>query len=168
MTSRHVGQHNPFVEPDFVLPSMRPWSAADIGVLRVMDGTAWLAAVPVVSQASWRVESRPLSCDAWRHADTAISAIAAYAGGDAERVARHSLRRAHRHAGGFGLEWIATDGPFGWTRCAAAVAWSNRQFDRAALHRGPGEGWTTWHGWHAHGEQVSEGSEGCSSVRPVS
>jgi CelD/BcsL family acetyltransferase involved in cellulose biosynthesis len=131
-------EHNPYVEPDFVLPAMRAWGGADVGVLRVMNGTAWLAAVPVVSEPSWRgVPGRCLVV--WRHPYCYLS-NPLLAGGDVERVVAALIERGHRHAGGFGLEWIATDGPFG-----AAMRLQPRlvvisEFDRAALHGEDGDG----------------------------
>jgi CelD/BcsL family acetyltransferase involved in cellulose biosynthesis len=132
-------EHNPFVEPDFVLPSMRAWGAADIGVLRVMDGTAWLAAVPVVRQTSWR--SVPGRCLViWRHPYCYLG-NPLLAAGDIERVVAALLERGHRHAGGFGLEWIAMDGPFGAAMRLQSRVVEISEFERAALYGGPeGEG----------------------------
>ena len=129
---------NPFVEPDFVLPAMRAWRVQNVGLLRVMDGTGWLAAIPVVSVPSWRgVPGRCLV--AWRHPYSYLS-NPLIASGDVERVVTALLERGYRHSGAFGLDWIATDGPFGGALQQLSRVVRISEFGRAALHGGRANG----------------------------
>ena len=125
---------NPFVEPDFVLPATRAWSADDVAVLRVMDRATWLAAVPVQNVTSWRaVPGRCLV--AWRHPYCYLS-NPLVSPGNVESVVSALLRRGSRDTGCFGLEWIATDGPFGMALEQQPRVSEIARFDRAALYGG--------------------------------
>ena len=125
---------NPFVEPDFVLPAMRAWDVNDVAVLRVRNGATWLAAIPVQSVASWR--SVPGRClVAWRHPYCYLS-NPLVARGDVEGIVSALLARGHRDASGFGLEWIASDGPFAEVLGLQCRVAKISEFERAALYRG--------------------------------
>jgi CelD/BcsL family acetyltransferase involved in cellulose biosynthesis len=125
---------NPFVEPDFVLPSMRAWGVQGVGLLRVMDRADWLAAIPVVSVPNWRgVPGRCLV--AWRHPYSYLG-NPLISGDDVERVVTALVERGYRHSGAFGLEWIATDGPFDGALEQLSRVVQISEFERAALDGG--------------------------------
>lgn len=123
---------NPFVEPDFVLPAMRAYGDERVGILRVIDASAWLAAVPVRRVSSWRGVPGSILV-AWRHPYCYLS-DPLLAPGDVEAVVSALLARGHRETGSFGLEWIAADGRFDSALRSKPRIVEISRFDRAALY----------------------------------
>ena len=111
---------NPFLEPDFVLPSMRGWDVDDAALLVVRDAGDWMAALPVRRVGSWRgVPGRCLA--SWRH-DYCYLGTPLVRGPEPQAVLETLIRGGLQAAGigaSFALDWISADGPL--ARPLAAV-----------------------------------------------
>lgn len=100
---------NPFMEPDYVLPSAHAWGVDDVGVLVVRHGRDWVGAVPVRQARSWKgVPGRCLTI--WRHAYCYLG-TPLVAGDDPAAVLAALLSRALTASGCMALEMVDADGP---------------------------------------------------------
>jgi Acetyltransferase (GNAT) domain len=128
---------NPFMEPDFVLPSTRAWGVSDLGVLVVRNGPEWVGAIPVRNVRSWK--GVPGRCVvAWRH-DYCYLGTPLVAGDDPAAVLAALVARGLADSGCMALEMIDADGPL-HPALDEALRTESRvvvldQFERAAMDR---------------------------------